>query len=473
MTIDVLVIGGGPAGLSAAEEALRLGASVTVLERLGQVGGLCRTIEFDQCRFDIGPHRFFTKNSEVKVLFDRVLGSDSVTVRRKTRILHDRTYFDYPLTPVNAIIGAGLRRGVAIGSSYAFARLGNFLAPIPPANFEQWVVQHFGRELYGDFFKTYTEKVWGLPCSQIAVDWASQRIRALNLGSALRSAIFGNGATEIKSLVNEFTYPRLGAGQTYQKMADSVRRDGGRVLTQVNVRQIRRKGPRILSIVAEGLDGLHEFTADRYLTSASLTDVIQMMDPPPPGPVIKASGALRYRDHIAVNLVVKGNPFPDNWIYVHSSDVAVARIANYRNFSPDMAGNAGLSPITAEYFSWPCDGLSIASDGALTKRAIDELHYLGIIDPASVVSAFVVRSESAYPVMDLDYKKHVHIIKNWVDRFENLLPIGRTGMFKYNNQDHAIATGILGARKVMGSGHLDPWLVNIDGEYQEATAADA
>lgn len=471
MKTDVLIVGGGPAGLSAALEAQRLGASVTVLERLGQVGGLCRTIEFDQCRFDIGPHRFFTKNSEVKALFDDVLGSDSVTVRRKTRILHDGTFFDYPLTPVNAMLGAGVRRGVTIGASYAYARVRDLFAPNTPGNFEQWVVQHFGRELYATFFKTYTEKVWGLPCSQISVDWASQRIRALNLGSALRSALAGNAAV-IRSIVSEFSYPRLGAGQVYRKMADSIERGGGRVVTGINVRKIRRQGPRLISMTADGPAGQYEFEADRFLTSAPLTDVIQMMDDPAPEPVIEASRSLRYRDHISVNLIVRGNPFPDNWMYVHSGDVAVARIANYRNFSTEMSANSGLSPITAEYFAWPSDELSAASDGTLVARATDELGRLGIVDPADVVNAFVVRSSGAYPALDLDYRGHVEAIRTWIDGLDNLTPIGRTGMFKYNNQDHAIATGILGARKCMGYGQLDPWLVNIDAEYQEAERTD-
>ncbi len=467
MITGVLIVGGGPAGLSAALEAQKLGASVTVLERLGQVGGLCRTIEFEQCRFDIGPHRFFTKNSDVKALFDDVLGQDRVTVQRKTRILHGQTFFDYPLTPVNAILGTGVRRGTAIAASYAFARLGTLVTPTSPENFEQWVVQHFGKELYATFFKTYTEKVWGLPCSQISVDWASQRIRALNLGAAIKSALVGNRAG-IKSLVSEFSYPRLGAGQVYQKMAGTIERGGGRVLTGMNVRKIRRKGSRLLSMTVEGPSGQHEFEADQFLTSASLTEVIQMTDDPAPDSVVQASHSLRYRDHISVNLVVRGNPFPDNWIYVHSSDVAVARIANYRNFSAEMGGYAGLSPITAEYFAWPWDEVSSATDAALARRAIDELRQLGIVDPSNVVSAFVVRSIGAYPVMDLGYRNHVMAIRNWIDGIENLVPIGRTGMFKYNNQDHAIATGVLGARKSMGSSRLDPWLVNSDGEYQEA-----
>ena len=270
-----------------------------------------------------------------------------------------------------------------------------------------------------DLFKTYTEKVWGLPCSQISVDWASQRIRALNLSAALRSALVGNGAG-IKSLVSEFSYPRLGAGQVYRKMADAIEKGGGRVLTGVNVRKIRRKGSRLVSMTVEGPTGQHEFRADQFLTSAPLTDVIQMTESRPLDSIVEASHSLRYRDHISVNLVVRGNPFPDNWIYVHSNDVAVARIANYRNFSAEMGAHSGLSPITAEYFGWPSDELSTVGDAALVTRAIDELRRLGIVNPSNVVNAFVVRSNGAYPAMDLGYQDHVMAIRSRLDSLEIL-----------------------------------------------------
>jgi protoporphyrinogen oxidase len=473
MAVDIVVVGGGPSGLAAAYEGVNRGATVTVLERLGQVGGLCRTLEFDGCRFDIGPHRFFTKNAEVRDLFHRVLGDDLISVRRQTRIFHDGIYFDYPLTPLNAMTGIGLRAGLRIAGSYAAARIRGRVAPKPPESFEDWVVDRFGRELFARFFQTYTEKVWGVPCDQIGADWAAQRIRGLSLGVAIRNALSGNNSSEVKTLIDEFVYPRLGAGHTYEKLSALVVAGGGCVRTGCTVQQLRREGSRIRALVMSDSDGhRHEIEGRHFLTSASLTDTIEMIDPPPPDEVLRAGRALRYRDHIGVNLVVKGAVFPDNWIYVHTNQVAVARISSYRNFSPEMASAADVSPITAEYFAFPGDALSSATDEQLIDRAIQELQRLGIIKRERVIDGFVVRNAKAYPVIEIGYQEHVSTIKAWLDGLENLVPIGRSGMFKYNNQDHAIATGLLAARRVLGLGRFDPWLVNIDAEYQEDAGFD-
>jgi protoporphyrinogen oxidase len=472
MPEEVVIVGGGPSGLAAAYECVRQRAPVTVIERHDGVGGLCRTIERDGARFDIGPHRFFTRNAEVSGLFHRVLGDDRVTVRRRTRILHDGIYFDYPLTPFNAMAGIGPRAGLRIAGSWTAARLRSRLAPRPAESFEDWVVERFGHELYRRFFKTYTEKVWGISCQRIGADWAAQRIRGLSLGAAIRHAAFKSGRGAIKTLLDEFAYPRLGAGQVYEKLSGLIAAGGGRVRTGATVKRILRSGARVRSLVVEDRGGNHsQVAAASFLTSAPLTDTLEMMDPPPPDAVLRACRSLRYRDHIGVNLLLQGPVFADNWLYVHSGSVAMARVASYRSFSPDMAGGRDVSPLTMEYFAFPQDALSSASDAQLIARATAELHQLGLADPDRVLDGFVVRSEKAYPVMEIGYQAHVDAIKAWLEGLENLLPIGRAGMFKYNNQDHAIATGLLSARRVLGRGRLDPWLVNVDAEYHEAGAA--
>ena len=473
MPPEILVVGAGPAGLAAAHEAIKHEAGVTVVERLDRVGGLCRTLEFGGARFDVGPHRFFTRNAEVDALFHDVLADDAVRVRRHTRILHGQTFFDYPLTPLNAASGVGLLAGARIAGSYAAARIRNALAPRRAETFEDWIVGNFGRRLFETFFRVYTEKVWGISCRQIGAEWASQRIKGLNLSTAIRNAVMP-GTPRIKTLIDEFSYPRLGAGQAYEKMARTIARSGGRILTQTRVRTLRRKDATICAAVVEDERGDRmEIEADCFLTSATLTDTLLMLDPPPPEAVLKAGRALRYRDHIGVNVIVAGPAFPDNWIYVHSPDVELARVSNYRNFSAEMTGGADVSPITAEYFSFPGDHLSRMRDTDLIEKAIAEMRKLGLLDREPILDAFVVRSGSAYPVIEIGYEKNIAVIRTWLDGLKNLLPIGRSGMFKYNNQDHAIATGLLAARRALGLGRLDPWLVNIDAEYHEAAVESA
>ncbi len=463
----VVIIGGGPSGLAAAHEATRRGASALVIEKLDRVGGLARTLDRDGSRYDIGPHRFFTTNVEVRNLFVDVLGEDLVRVSRLTRILYGGKYFNYPLTPFNALFGLGVGNSVAILASYAQARMRRLFGASRIESFEDWIVDRFGGRLYRVFFKTYTEKVWGIPCDRIGADWAAQRIKGLSLSTAIFNALY-KPKKKIKTLVDEFMYPRLGAGQLYQKMARQATERGAEVWRDATVTAIHHRDNVVTGIRLMTHDEERDVTGDYYLCSAPLTEMLEMMDPPPPGDVLAACRSLRYRNHIGVNLNVQGVPFPDNWIYVHAPEVRAVRITNYRNFSPAMAADSGISPLTVEYFCFPEDGIWEMSEAELVKLATDELSRLGMAGPGRVLSGFVVRSEKAYPVIEKGYEEHIACIRRWLATFTNLLPIGRSGMFKYNNQDHAMATGLLAARTALGLGKFDPWNVNIDGEYHEA-----
>jgi protoporphyrinogen oxidase len=465
---DLVIVGAGPSGLAAAYEAVGRGAKALVLECLDRVGGLSRTTNFEGSRFDIGPHRFFTKNQEVHGLFVKTAAEDLVNVPRLTRIFYKNQYFNYPLTPLNALFGVGVWSSLSILSSYTAVRARRALGDPSIENFEDWVVDRFGRKLFETFFKTYTEKVWGIPCTQIGADWAGQRIKGLSLTTAIINALFKPKKKVVKTLVDEFVYPRLGAGQLYEKMAANVTRSGSRVITGARVTRIRRDNCRVTAVEVEDAGGqCYAVEGRQFLVSAPLTEMIEMMTPEPPPEVLIACHALRYRNHVGVNLVIEGRPFPDNWIYVHSKEVGMARIANYANFSRDMAGRPGLNPLTVEYFCFRGDEVWDAPDHVLIERAKRELAHMKIVRPDQVLSGFVVRSDKAYPVIEIGYERHIATIKGWLDQFHNLLPIGRSGMFKYNNQDHAIATGLLAARTALGVQRFDPWLVNIDAEYHE------
>ncbi len=466
---DLVIVGAGPAGLAAAYSGTCYGASVTVLERLSGVGGLARTISFEGSRFDIGPHRFYTKNEEVLHLFTQTLGEALTRVERRTRIFSSGSHFDYPLTLLNAMLGLGLSRGTRIAASYAAARTRAYCVPAPITTFEEWIVDRFGRELYQVFFKSYTEKIWGIPCSEIAAEWASQRIKDLSLASAVRDALFKSQQRKLKTLVQEFMYPRFGTGQFYELLAARILERGGTVAIRAKVVQLRCEARRLVAAVVEDGQGRREVAGRFFLTSAPLSDVIEMITPQPPSAVMNAARALKYREHIGVNLLIEGCPFPDNWIYVHSPELAVARVANYRNFSPAMAGSPQVSPLTFEYFASPGDPLSQASDKSLISMALDELGRICKFSPDQLRGSFVVRSEKAYPVMDTAHLERVAMLRGWLEQFENLLPIGRSGMFKYNNQDHAMATGLLASRTALGQGRFDPWCVNIDAEYLEGS----
>ncbi len=468
-TTEIIITGAGPSGMAAALETARNGAKPVVFERLNIVGGLARTMEIGGSRYDIGPHRFFTQNEEIKNLFIEIGGDDIINVPRLTRIYYRGRYFYYPLTPLNALFGMGIINSFTILMSYGMARVRGILGMTNIESFEDWTVDRFGRKLFETFFKTYTEKVWGIPCHQIGADWAAQRIKGLSLTTAVINALF-KPRKKIKTLVDEFMYFRLGAGQLYENMAGRVTDLGGEVHRGKRVTALHRDGKRITGADwKDGTGNTGRVAGDFYLSSAPLTEILEMIDPTPPEAVMNACRGLRYRNHIGVKLEVQGKaPFPDNWIYVHSMDVKMARIANYHNFSEEMGREPDIHPLTVEYFCYETDDVWNMTDDKLVDLATRELQHMDLLDPSTVQQGFAVRSEKAYPVIEKGFQEKIDLIKEWLDTLKNFLPIGRSGMFKYNNQDHAMATGLLAARTGLGLGKYDPWLVNIDAEYHEA-----
>jgi protoporphyrinogen oxidase len=462
----VLVVGAGPAGLTAAWELADQGLEAVVLEQdPRQVGGLSRTMEWCGFRFDIGGHRFFSKNPAITQWWRDRLGEDFLRVRRQTRILYRDRFFDYPLKPWNALHGLGVWTSGACLASYCWRQL----HPLrPETSFQTWVANRFGDRLYRIFFKTYTEKVWGMPCDAISADWASQRIQGLSLGQALRNA-FGGGGTA-KTLIDEFDYPCRGAGQMWEKTRDEIQAKGGRVLLGHTVMRFERKDQGVLAAWTRTAAGTVErHAADEFIVSMPLRDCIASLDGPVGEPARAAAKQLKYRAFILVVLVVqRAHLFPDNWIYVHSPQLRVGRLQNLNNWSAAMVGAAGVTELALEYFCGEGDDLWQKNDGQLFALARLEIQQLGFARADEIADGCVARVPNAYPVYDASYRANVGVIKNALAQIDNLQVVGRAGMHKYNNQDHSMQTGKLAAENILvGNRRYDLWRVNTDAEYQE------
>jgi protoporphyrinogen oxidase len=465
---SVIFVGAGPAGLTSAWELVNAGNIVTVLERDPKyVGGLARTMSYKGFRFDIGAHRFFSKNAEITRWWRERLPEDFLRIKRMTRILYRQKFFDYPLKAGNALASLGFATSTACILSY----LKRQIVPIrDEQSFEDWIINRFGDRLYRIFFKTYTEKVWGMPCSEISADWASQRIKGLSLHKAILSALLRapDEETSVKTLIDEFEYPRMGAGMLWEQTRDDIVRQGGQVLMGRTVIGLDHDQNRIVSVKTCSTSGEIEiWQADHFIVSMPLRDCVMSFQPEISSEVRKAAEKLLYRDFIVVALIVnRSDLFPDNWIYIHDPGVRVGRIENFNNWTRDMAGQPDLTCLEMEYFCSQNDSLWKMDDANILELAKRELKQLRLAEPEEILDGCVVRVEKAYPVYDSEHKQNVNVIRSALARFENFQVIGRNGMHKYNNQDHSMLTGILAARNVGGGSH-DVWSVNTDAEYQE------
>ncbi len=461
----VVVIGAGPAGLTAAHLLAEDGVAVTVLEATGAVGGISRTEVYKGYRFDIGGHRFFTKIRRVEALWDELLGDEFLDVPRLSRILYRGRFFDYPLRARSALAGLGVWTSLRIVCSYAMARV----RPIrPETNFEQWVTNRFGRRLYDIFFRTYTEKVWGVPCTEIRAEWAAQRIQDLSLGRAiLDAASLSRRSAKIKSLITSFRYPRLGPGQMWEACRDRVVARGGRVLLEHRVTSVEIEDGVATGICAAGKDGGVRIAADHVISSMPLRHLVRATAPPDASEVRAAGEGLSYRDFLVVALMLDARDlFPDNWIYVHSPGVKVGRIQNFGNWSLDMVPNADTTCLGMEYFCFAGDDLWSAPDDELIALATREIDALGLARAGDVLDGRVIRVPQAYPVYDSRYREHLATVRAFLDPIPNLHCVGRGGMHKYNNQDHSMLTAMLTLENMRGARH-DTWAVNTDFEYHE------
>ncbi|HXI19844.1 MAG TPA: NAD(P)/FAD-dependent oxidoreductase [Gemmatimonadales bacterium] len=461
-----VVVGAGPAGLTAAYLLSKQGHRVTVLEGDDIVGGISRTAQYKGYRFDIGGHRFFTKIKPVEDLWYEILGEDFISVPRLSRIHYDGKFFDYPLKAMNALRGLGLWNAITIVASYL--RWHWWPHPVEE-NFEQWVTNRFGRKLYSIFFKTYTEKVWGIPCTEIRAEWAAQRIQGLSLAKAILSAAQLNRRSPgIKTLINEFQYPRLGPGQMWEACATRIESFGNEVRLRHWVHGIEQRDGRVVAVRARTPEGEVRIECDHLINTAAVRDLVRCLDPAPPPAVRAGAEGLKYRDFLVVALMLKAESlFPDNWIYIHTPGVKVGRIQNFNNWSRAMVPEPGHTCLGLEYFCFEGDGLWNAADGELVRLARDEFLSLGLTRPdIEVVDGAVIRMPKAYPIYDGAYRGHLEVVRGFIDPIPNLHTVGRNGMHKYNNADHSMLTAMLAVENMSGATH-DLWAVNTDFEYHE------
>lgn len=460
-----VIIGAGPAGLTAAYELCKAGVTATVLESGSLCGGLARTEQYKGYRFDIGGHRFYTKVEAVERLWHELLGEDFVLRPRLSRIYYQGRFFKYPLEPADALRGLGFWNATACMLSFLRVRL----APIRPEHtLDAWISNRFGRRLFKTFFESYTEKVWGIPCNEIDADWAAQRIRDLDIISLVKHMLLplpaANGKV-VKTLIEAFHYPRLGPGMMWEECAKRIQGLGGAVQRESRVDKIHWEPGRVTAL--ETADG-GVFEGSHFISTMPIKELIEAFHPAPPAEVLRAARGLRYRDFLTVALIVqRAEVFPDNWIYVHDPAVKVGRIQNFKNWSAEMVPSADSTCLGLEYFCNEGDALWSLGNDELIALATGELQQLQVCPADTVVDGTVLRDRKAYPVYDESYKRYLGVIREFLRTVPNLQLVGRNGMHHYNNQDHSMLTGMMAARNILGASY-DLWKVNTDMEYLES-----
>jgi protoporphyrinogen oxidase len=457
----IAVLGGGPAGLTAGYLLARQGVPVIVLEAEDQVGGIAKTEVRGGYRFDLGGHRFFTKSQEVNDLWHEVMKEEFLKRPRMSRILWNGKFLKYPLDGMDVVRKLGPVELVRSGLSYLWAAL---KPKGREENLEQWVSNRFGKRLYRHFFKTYTEKVWGVPTTELRAEWAAQRIKGLSFFSAAKAAFFGNKGNKIKSLIEEFHYPRFGPGQMWETMADEIIANGGEVRMQSPVEKLEVRDGKVVAIEAGG----ERIEPSHVISSLPLRATVGMAGAAAPGEVQAAATGLRYRDFLTVALIIDGEDlFPDTWIYIHDPSVRVGRIQNFRSWSPWMVPDDSKACVGLEYFCFQGDDLWDMDDDALVELGTRELAELGLVDPARVEKGYVTRVPLAYPMYDPDYGERVDAIRGWLAGIDNLIQVGRNGLHRYNNSDHSMLTAMRAVENVTAGTDHDIWAVNAESVYLE------
>jgi protoporphyrinogen oxidase len=462
-SLGTAVLGGGPAGLTAAYVLAQRDEAGAVFEADGTVGGIAKTVEFNGYRFDLGGHRFFTKLLPVERLWSEMMGEEFLTRPRLSRIYYDGKFFAYPLQARDVVGRLGLVESLLCGFSYLWSlRLRGRKAD----TFEEWVTVRFGRRLYDAFFRSYTEKVWGIPGSEIRSQWAAQRIKDFSLLRALLS-VLGLNRREVTTLIEEFRYPRLGPGQMWERFAQRVEERGIPVNLKQRCVSVLHDESHVTGVVVQTNGHVTEYPVENVVSSIALSDLVKSLDPAPPAEILAAADKLRYRDFCLVALMTtQEEPFPDNWIYIHDPGTRAGRVQNFGAWSEDMV-QPGTTCLGVEYFCFDGDDIWEMPDSEAVEMATNEMARIGLVDPSKVVDGVKVRVPKAYPMYDSNYEEAVSVLRDYIGQFDNLVTCGRNGLHRYNNQDHSMWTAALATLNLIDGTAHDVWSVNVEEEYHE------
>ncbi|MBA2861805.1 NAD(P)/FAD-dependent oxidoreductase [Methanococcus maripaludis] len=468
---NIAILGAGPAGLSSAYELAKISDNfeneynVVIFEKSSEVGGISKTALNNGYYFDLGGHRFFTKIEDVSNMWNDILKDEFILRPRLSRIYYNKKFFNYPVKVFDAVSKLGLKEDFLIFMSFMKSQM----LKRKEISFEDWVSNRFGYRLYSIFFKTYTEKVWATPCDKIQAEWASQRIKGLSIGAIIKRELLGDKNEVIKTLIDEFLYPKYGPGQMYSELAKTLTEKDVKIAYNSYISAITTKENKIVSIVD---NNDNEFEIDELISSIPIDDMVRLLNPP--NEVLDAITNLKFRSFIIVNLVFDNLvDLKDTWIYIHEPEVKLGRVQIFNNWSPHLVKNSNCSSIGAEFFCSENDELWVLPDNEIIKKAEEEIKKIDLIpDNFKITDAKVVRVPKAYPVYDEGYKNNLNIVIDYLNAFENLQLIGRAGMFKYNNMDHSIYTGFLAARNIAYGKKYDIWGVNQDQEYHEEIKSD-